>query len=283
MVGFFILVIFIGWFASLYFNSRGILYFFVLFSLGMNFFSYWYSDKIVLKISGAIPIEKEQYRDLWNTLENLCITAGLPMPKLYVIPEQAPNAFATGRDEHHASIAVTSGLLSILNKTELEGVLSHELSHIKNRDILVMTIVVVLVGFITIVSDFMLRSALWGGRDRDDNRSGQLQLIIMVAGLVLAILTPLFATIIQFAVSRKREFLADASGALLTRYPEGLANALRKISNNPTEMIHANHATAHMYISNPFKGKNTSGFVSKLFLTHPPVEERIAALLGMSK
>ena len=280
MAGFLVLVIFIGWFASIYFRNQSILYFFVLFSLGMNFFSYWYSDKIVLKISGAVPVTKEQYRDLWNTLENLCISVGTPMPKLYVIPEQAPNAFATGRDEHHAAIAVTTGLLTILDKTELEGVLAHELSHIRNRDILVMTIVVVLVGFITIVSDFMLRSAMWGG-GRDNNRDGRLQMILLLAGIVLAILTPIFATIIQLAVSRKREFLADASGALLTRYPEGLANALRKISAYPAEMAKANHATAHMYISNPFKGKHNVGFMAKLFLTHPPVEERIAALLSM--
>ena len=282
MAGFLVLVIFIGWFASIYFQNQGILYFFVLFSLGMNFFSYWYSDKIVLKISGAVPVTKEQYRDLWTTLENLCISVGTPMPKLYVIPEQAPNAFATGRDEHHAAIAVTTGLLTILDKSELEGVLAHELSHIRNRDILVMTVVVVLVGFITIVSDFMLRSAMWGG-NRDDNRDGRLQLILLLAGIVLAILTPIFATIIQLAVSRKREFLADASGALLTRYPEGLANALRKISAYPAEMAHANHATAHMYISNPFKGKHNTGFMAKLFLTHPPVEERIVALLGMKE
>ena len=280
MTCFLVMIIFLGWFASWYFGNPIILYFFVAFSILMNFFSYWYSDKIVLKMAGAKVVSREEYRELWNVLENLCITAGMQMPKLYIIDDPAPNAFATGRDEKHAAVAVTRGLLNMLDRSELEGVLAHELSHVKNRDILIMTIVVVLVGFVTLLSDFLLRWSFFGGGSRNDRGGGQMQLIFLIAGLILAILAPVIAVVIQLTISRKREFLADASGALLTRYPEGLANALRKISGYGGELKRANHAMAHMYIASPFRGKHKRGFFAKMFMTHPPVEERIGALMG---
>lgn len=280
MTGFLVFIIVLGWFTSLYYGDPTILYFFVGFSFLMNFFSYWFSDKVVLKMSGAKQVSRDTNRELWNVLENLCITSGLPMPKLYIINDMAPNAFATGRDEKHAAVAVTSGLLSMLDRSELEGVLAHELSHIKNRDILVMTIVVMLVGFVTLLSDFMLR---WGLRGGGSNKSdGRIKLIMILVGIVLAILSPLVATIIQLAISRKREFLADASGALMTRYPQGLASALKKISGYSGELKRANHATAHLYIANPFRDKKKKSFMSKLFMTHPPVEERINALMNVA-
>lgn len=272
---FFVLVIFIGWFISYYYQSPAILYFAVFFAIFMNIFSYWYSDKIVLKLHKAKPVTRAEYFDLWNAMENLSITAGLPMPKLYIIDDPAPNAFATGRNKEYAVIAVTTGLLKILDKNELEGVIAHELSHIGNRDMLLSTMVVVLVGFITLISDFFIRSHLWGGgRSRDNGRAGT---IILIIGIAFMILGPIVATLIRLAVSRKREFLADASGALLTRYPEGLASALKKISSKPVTMKTANNATAHLFISSPFGAKKSLGF-QKLFMTHPPVEERIEAL-----
>jgi len=276
---FFIIVIFIGWAFSYILDNPGILLFAVIFSVMMNILSYWYSDKIVLKMSGAKPISRDEHRELWNVIENLSITAGLPMPKAYIIYDPSPNAFATGRDPEHAVVAVTSGLLDILNRTELEGVVAHELSHVGNRDILISTVVVVLVGFITLLSDFFLRWSFWGGGN-NERGDARVQLIMMVAGIVLAILAPIVATLIQLAISRKREFLADASGALLTRYPEGLASALQKISEHSVQMKRANHATAHLYIANPFSGKKAAGFLGKIFLTHPPMEERIKALRG---
>ena len=278
MTGFLVMIILLGWFTSWYFDNSTILYFFVAFSFLMNFFSYWYSDKIVLKMSGAKAVSREENRELWNVLENLCIASGMQMPRLYIINDPAPNAFATGRDEKHAAVAVTSGLLAMLDRSELEGVLAHELSHIKNKDILLMTVVVVLVGFVSLLSDFLLRWSFFGNRD-GDSKNGNVQIIFLILGIILVILSPIIATVIQLAVSRKREFLADASGALLTRYPEGLAGALQKISGYSGELKRANHATAHMYISNPFRGKKERGFFSKMFMTHPPVEERIAALL----
>lgn len=271
---FLIIVIGIGFFFSRYYDNANILYFFVVFAILMNFISYWYSDKIALKMNRAKEIKKEDNPDLWNTVENLSITAGLPMPRVCIIEDSAPNAFATGRNKNHAVVAVTTGLLQILNKTELEGVVAHELSHIGNKDILLSTVVVVLVGFISIIGDMFLRSMFFGGgRDRDNENGGG---VMMIVGIVLAILAPIFATLIQLAISRKREFLADASGALLTRYPEGLASALQKISGYNRPMAHANTATAHLFISNPFGAKK----VSNLFSTHPPAEERIKALLG---
>lgn len=276
MAVFLIVVIGIGWAFSFIYQSPGILYFAIFFAIMMNFFSYWYSDKIVLKISGAKPIEKEENRELWNIIENLSITAGLPMPKLFIMNDSAPNAFATGRNKEHAVVAITTGLLQILDRNELEGVIAHELSHIGNRDILISTIIVVLVGFITLLSDFFLRMSIFGyggGRGGDDRA----KLFMTIAGIALAILAPIIALLIQLAISRKREFLADASGALLTRYPEGLASALEKINSYNKPMKRANKATAHLFISNPFGGRSHSG-IRKLFMTHPSVEERVKAL-----
>ena len=273
MTTFFILIIAIGYAFSYYYNDPIILYVFVVFSIGMNIYSYWNSDKVAIRLSGAIPADDSQFRELHNIVENLSITAGLPKPKVYIINDNAPNAFATGRDKEHSAVAVTTGLLQILERNELEGVIAHELSHIGNRDILVSTIAVVLAGFITIVADFFIRSQFFGrGRDDDSKGSGAL----MIVGIVLAILAPIFATLIQLSISRKREFLADASGALLTRYPEGLASALRKISQYSMPMQKASNATAHLFISNPF-GANK---IKSLFSTHPPVEARVEALLG---
>lgn len=277
---FFVVLIFLGWFISYYYGNPAILYGFVLFSILMNIASYWWSDKVVLAMSGARPARREEFFDFYTVTENLAITAGLPMPKLYVITDPAPNAFATGRDKEHAAIAATTGLLSLLERSELEGVIAHELSHVGNRDILVSTVVVVLVGFVTLLSDFFMRSMWWGGGRRDDREGGQLGAILVILGIVFAILSPLIATLIQLAISRKREFLADASGAILTRYPEGLANALRKISQYQRPMRRANNATAHLFIANPFgPEKSRTSFLARMFMTHPPVEERIRALL----
>lgn len=269
MTLFLIIVIGLGYFFAQTYNNPNILYFFVIFSVLMNIIGYWYSDKIALSIAGAHPATREQYFDLYNIVENLSITAGLPMPKLYVIDDPAPNAFATGRDKEHAVVAVTTGLLSIMNKNELEGVISHELSHIGNRDMLLSTVAVVLVGFVSIVSDMMIRMTMFGGRD-NDNRGGN---VFMIVGIIFAVLAPLFASLIQLAISRKREYLADASGALLTRYPEGLASALQKLDQYSRPMKRQSTAIAHLYIGNPFGKK-----VSNLFSTHPPIEERVKRL-----
>lgn len=290
MVVFFLVVIGIGWLFSRVQGNPAILYVAVIFAVVMNFFSYWYSDKIVIKMAGARPATDQEFPDFYNTVENLSITAGLPMPKIYVVNDPAPNAFATGRDREHAALAVTFGLLQILDKSELEGVIAHELSHIGNRDMLVSTVAVVLVGFIAILSDIFLRSRLYGlpagqsgfhGRSGRNNRAGGLLVLLAVAAAILA---PLGAMLLQLAISRKREFLADASGALLTRYPEGLASALKKISSHSQPLRRASAATAHLYIANPFglsvdKAGGQKGF-SKLFMTHPPIEARITALLG---
>lgn len=275
MAVFLIVIIAVGWVFSLVYESPVILYFAIIFSLAMNFFSYWYSDKIALAASGARAFKREESEELWDIVENLSITAGLPMPRIYIINDPSPNAFATGRNKEHAAVAVTTGLLGILNKTELEGVIAHELSHIGNRDILLQSIVVVLVGFIALISDIFLRSLWFRGGDRD-NRAGA---IMMLVGIVLAILAPIAAMLIQLAISRKREFLADASGALLTRYPDGLASALQKISSYSLPMKRANNATAHLFISNPFGSQAHKG-LHRLFMTHPPIEERIKALRG---
>jgi len=280
---FLVVVIGIGWAFSRIYGDPSILYLAVIFSVLMNVIAYWYSDKIVLKMARAIPVEHEKAPELYHIVENLCITAGLPMPKIYLIQEGQPNAFATGRDPKHAVVAVTEGLLEKLNRSELEGVLAHELSHVGNRDMLLSTVVVVLVGFISIISDMFLRSTFWGGMGRrDDRENGQAGAIMMVAGIALSILAPLAAMLIQLAISRKREFLADASGALLTRYPEGLASALQKISSDATPMRVANNTTAHLWLDDPFKGQKKVSFLRKLFMTHPPIEERIKRLRGMS-
>lgn len=262
----------------MYYQSSAPLFFAVVFAIGMNIVSYWYADKIVIKLAGAKPAHKDTDMILIQIVETLSITAGLPMPKVYVVDDPAPNAFATGRDKEHAVVCATTGLLAILDKAELEGVMAHELSHIGNRDILLSTVVVVLAGFVSILSHMFLRGAGWGGgRNREGGGGG----FFLVVGIILAILTPIAATLIQLAVSRKREFLADASGALLTRYPEGLARALQKISAHGAPLIKANQATAHLFIANPFGGvvKKLS-WVQTLFLTHPPMQERVDALIG---
>jgi len=273
---FFSLVIALGWFFSYYYGNSVILYIAVFIAVFANIFSYWFSDKIVLKLHRAKEANRQEYFDLWNATENLSITAGLPMPRLYIIDDQAPNAFATGRDQKHAVVCVTTGLLKMLDRNELEGVIAHELSHIGNRDMLLSTVVVVMAGFVALLSDFFLRSQILGGNRGRNNNAGA---VLLVIGLVLVILTPIAAALIRLAISRKREFLADATGVLLTRYPEGLASALRKISAAPTEMRTANHATAHLFISNPFGNLKTSK-LNNLFMTHPPVEERVRALVG---
>ncbi|MDP3935181.1 MAG: M48 family metalloprotease [Candidatus Giovannonibacteria bacterium] len=271
---FLIVVIGLGWIFSRIYGSPGILFFAVFFSIFMSFISYWYSDKIVLAMTGAKAIEKKDAPELYNIVENLTIAAGLPMPRIFLVADRAPNAFATGRDPEHAVVAVTSGILEILNRTELEGVLAHELSHIGNRDMLLSTVAVVLAGFVSLLADFFMRS-LWWGRGRDDNREGG-GLFILI-GVVLSILAPIATTLIQLAISRKREFLADASGALLTRYPEGLASALEKISKVPIPVSRATPTTAHLWFADPLKKK-----AMRLFMTHPPVAERIRALREMN-
>lgn len=265
-------------FARAYANPS-ILYFGVIASVVMNIVGYWYSDKIVLSMAGAKPASREANRELYTVVENLTITAGLPLPKIYIIDDAAPNAFATGRDKDHAVVAVTTGLLVRLERNELEGVIAHELSHIGNRDMLVSTVAVVLVGLLTILSDMFLRSMMWGGRRRDDGEGNNMQGIFMLIGIVLAVLSPLIGTLMQLAISRKREYLADSSGALLTRYPEGLASALEKISAYKEPMRRVSNATAHLFISDPF-GKRLAG-IHKLFMTHPPIEERIRILREM--
>jgi heat shock protein HtpX len=275
----FLIVIGLGWFFSFYFKNPSILIFFSVFAIVLNIVSYWYSDKVVIKLSGARPATREEFFDLYTTVENLSITAGLPTPKIYVVEDPAPNAFATGRDKNHAVICATTGLLSLLNKTELEGVIAHELSHVGNRDMLVSTVVVVLVGFISIISDVFMRSLWWGGGRSRSREEGESSNLLMIIGIAFAILAPLIGTLVQLSISRKREFLADASGALLTRYPEGLASALDKIGHYSQPLIHQSNAIAHLYIADP-AGSKKSQWLKNLFLTHPPINDRIKALLG---
>jgi heat shock protein HtpX len=276
MFFFLVFVVFIGWIFSQAYNSPDFLYVAVLISVVMSFGSYWWSDKIVTKMAHAKPIEHTENPELYHIVENLCITAGLPQPKIYLINEAQPNAFATGRDQKHAVIAVTSGLLEKLDRSELEGVIAHELSHVGNRDMLLMTVTVVLAGFIAIISDFFRRGSLFGGRRSRSNDGAQG--IIMIVAIVVSILAPLAATMIRLAVSRKREFLADSTGALITRYPEGLASALEKIAKDENPMLSASNATAHLYIASPFRGKQALSGLTKLFMTHPPIEERVRRL-----
>ncbi len=279
MLGFFIFVIAMGWLFSYLLDNIAILIIAVVLSIVMSFGSYWYSDKIVLKMAHAKLIEKRDNPELYRLVENLCITAGLPLPKIFIINESQPNAFATGRDFDHAVVAVTRGLLEVLDRAELEGVIAHELSHIGNKDMLLQTIIVTLVGVVAILSNLFLRISFFGGGRRDSK--GNVGAILLVLGILAAILAPLAAAMIKLAVSRKREFLADASGALLTRYPDGLARALEKIAQDPHALKTANNSTAHLYISNPFRGKQSRSWFAKLFMTHPPTEERIAALRGL--
>ncbi len=277
---FLVFIIGLGWIFSRAYNSPGLLFVAVIFSTVSALVSYYFSDSITLAISQAKPVDQKSNQELYRLVENLTIAAGLPMPKIYVIEDTAMNAFATGREPKHAVICYTSGILQRLNKAELEGVTAHELSHVGNYDIRFMTLVVVLVGIVTLLGDWFLRISFFGGRRRSDNNDGGQ--IFMLIGLVLAILSPIVATLIKLAVSRKREFLADASGALLTRYPEGLASALQKISADTEPLEAANKATAHLYIANPLKG-NSGGvsWFANLFNTHPPIEERIKRLREM--
>ncbi len=276
LTGFLIFTIGIGWFFAQIYHNSFILYLAVFFAVFMNLASYWWSDKIVLGINRAQEIKPEQgpeVKEIYRLVENLAITAGLPTPRVYLIPDRSMNAFATGRDPNHAVIALTTGLVENLSKTELEGVIAHEMSHIGNRDILLGTVLTVLVGFVAILADLFRRSIIFGDSDNNKNNT-----FLIVLGLIFSLLAPLSATLIQLAISRKREFLADSSGALLTRYPEGLANALEKISQDNHTLQTANRATAHLFIANPFKGKK----ISRLFMTHPPIKERIKRLRQMA-
>ena len=254
----------------------------VIFSLIYSMIGFYSGGSMILKMSGAKPVTKKEYPYLYHTVEGLSISAGMPTPKAYVIEDSALNAFATGRDPKNASITVTTGLLKAMNRQELEGVVAHEMSHIKNYDIRFMMLTAVLVGIVVLLSDFLLRSFLWGGHGgrRDSKRGGQMALILIAIGFILAILAPIIGELVKLAISRKREFMADASGAILTRYPPGLAGALKKISKDPDPLVDkANKATAHLFISTPFRKK--SGVISSLFLTHPPIEERIKRLEQM--
>ena len=282
---FLILVIGLGFVFAQIYKSPTILFIAVAIALGQSLASYYYSDKIALLTTGAKETKRENYLDLYRVVENLCIAAGLPRPKIYVIPDSAPNAFATGRDPKHAVVVVTTGLLEKLKRTELEGVISHELSHIGNYDIRLMTVVVVLVGLIALLADWGLRYSFWG-RGRDNNETGGW--IILIA-LVLWIIAPISATLIQLAVSRRREYLADATGALITRYPEGLASALEKISQDGSQTRLTNRATAHLFIADPYRGDKKSppagggSWLVAIFSTHPPISERIKRLRNMIK
>jgi heat shock protein HtpX len=278
MTGFLVVLVAVGWALSYVYGNWNILIGFAVLSVVMNIIAYWQSDKIALSSARAIPADEVQYLELHRIVENLAITAGLPKPRVFIMNDPAPNAFATGRDPQHAAIAVTTGLLGMMNRSELEGVIAHELSHVGNRDILVATVVVVLVGLLSMVADFFMRSMMWGGGRRNNNDRENGNGLLMILGIVAIVLAPIVATLIQLAISRKREFLADASGALLTRYPEGLASALQKIGAYEQPMQHASTATAHLFIANPFGAKAT--FMSKLFATHPPIEERVARLLN---
>lgn len=287
------MAIFVAIFASIgialayFYQNINLFYGAIIFSIVMNIFSYWYSDKIALNMAGAKEISKNNYPEFWNVTENLCITAGIPMPRLYVIDDPIPNAFAAGRDKNHSAIAATRGILSMLNKTELEGVIAHEISHINNRDILLQTVVVIMVSAISFLAQMFFNFRSFGGDSDNEERGGLFMVIFSIVAIILA---PFAASIIQLAISRKREFLADSSGALLTRYPEGLASALQKISQFHQPLQNATPATAHMYIINPMglnsyidngEGEQKVSWFAKLFMTHPPVNERIKALLGM--
>lgn len=285
---FLLVVIGIGWVFSRAYNDPSILVFAVMLSTLMSVISYWFSDKIVLGMTGAKPITPGNAPELYRIVENLSITAGLPVPKIYLISEKAPNAFATGRNPQHAVVAVTEGLLEKLDRSELEGVLAHELSHIGNRDMLVSTMAVILVGFISLLADMFQRSMFWGGIRNRDNDRGNAGTVIFIFAIALSILAPIAATLMQLAISRKREFLADASGALLTRYPEGLAKALEKISMDSTPVRAATNTTAHLWFDDPFDNPTRSPekikktpWLHSLFMTHPPVGDRIAILRGM--
>lgn len=277
---FFALIVALGWvFSELTQYGSGGVVIAVVIASSMSLASYYWSDRIALAASGARAVTKEESPYVYRLVENLCITAGIPVPKIYIIPDNALNAFATGRDPKHASIALTTGIVETLENEELEGVIAHELSHIKNYDIRVMTVVVVLAGIVVLMADWFLRTQFFGGARRNREGGQGSAAIFVILGLLLAILSPLFAELIKLAVSRKREFLADASGSLLTRYPEGLARALEKIAASP-RLARASNATAHLYIANPFGGARRS--FTNLLSTHPPIEERVKKLREMA-
>lgn len=276
---FIVLVVFLGWFLGRLYNyGYGGLFIAVVISIGMAFFGYYSGDKVALMSSGAKKIVKEDNPYVYRLVENLAITAGLPAPRVYIIDDAAINAFATGRDPRHASVAVTRGAIEKLENEELEGVIAHEMSHVGNYDIRLMTIVIVLVGIISLLADFMWRGSFFGRRGSDDNKEGNG--ILLIIGMILLILSPIISELIKLAISRKREYLADASGALLTRYPEGLARALEKIKLENRPMQRASTATAHLFIANPFSG--AKGFLANAFSTHPPIDDRINKLRGMA-
>lgn len=282
MFGFIGFVSAIFYLLGLYFgNTSGYLVMGLGISLASGIGSYFYSDKLVLAMNHAKLADKKEWFDYYTVAENISIAAGIPMPRLYVIDDPAPNAFATGRDPKHAVVAATTGLLTRLDRSDIEGVVAHEMAHIKNYDILLMSIVTVLVGTIAFTMDFITRSMFWGGmRGSDDNKSsGVIGMIVFIA---MIIITPVVASLIQFAVSRRREYLADATGVLFTRNPKGLADALMKIAEYPTSMKSASSATAHLYIANPFKKNGKKGeWLMNLFSTHPPMEERVRLLKSM--
>lgn len=278
---FFIVVVLIGFVFSYIYGDYSFLIFAVIFSTIYSLISYYYSASIALSMAHAVEIEKNDNPMLWNIVENLSITAGIPMPKVYITPEMQINAFATGRDPKHAAVAVTQGALQRLDKNELEGVLAHELSHVGNRDILVSTVAAILAGIVSFIADIFLRSIFFGGIGGGRNKNNEGADLFFIIGIILSILAPIGVMMIQLAISRRRESLADASGVLLTRYPEGLISALEKIGEDNIPMTSAKDSTAHMWIDNPFKGKQASWW-HKLFMTHPPIEERIAALKKIS-
>ncbi len=279
MFAFIGIIALLGWLLSLYFESYSLFAIMMGVSIVMTISSYWFSDSIVTAVAGAKPVSRSDNEELFRLVENLSIGAGLPTPRIYIINDAAPNAFATGRDPKHAVVAVTAGLLQILDKQELEGVLAHELSHIGNRDMLVATVAAVLAGIITMIVDLMFRVRWYGGGGGGRRGGSGLVALLLLVALILA---PIAAMLIRLAVSRSRETLADASGALLTRYPEGLARALEKIGSSRIPLVHANNMTAHLYISDPLAKERKTSFVEALFMTHPPVEERVKMLRQMS-
>lgn len=252
----------------------------LIFSGIISFSSYWWSDKVILGISGARPATREEFFDFYTVAENLAHSQRMPVPKLYVIEDTAMNAFATGRDPEHAVICCTTGLLARLERSEIEGVIAHELAHIQNYDIRLLSVVTILVGFLALLSDMLLRSQLYGRRDRKSSGEGQVQVLLMVAAMLMALLSPLIAKLIQLAISRKREYLADSTGVSMTKNPEGLARALEKLSRDREPLEAANKATAHLYITNPLNNTNVS--FAKFFMTHPPIEERISILRNLA-
>ncbi len=273
---FFILFILAGWGISYIYDDSSILYFAVIISLALTVGSYWYSDKLILSFSKAKELKFEDNKEIYRLVENLCITAGLPLPKIYIIEDNSPNAFATGRDKNHAVVALTTGIINKLERSELEGVIAHELSHIGNRDILLATLITVLVGGIVMLADYLRYASIFRGNNK---KNGGWTGIILLALIIIA---PIFAYLLKFSISRQREYLADADAALLTRYPEGLARALEKISADPLPVKTANKSTAHLFIASPLNKKNKNGSaISRVFATHPPIEERIKRLRGL--